>query len=86
MVIGKTRMIAKEDKCTHGPLWWELYLPWMEVNFQPPELQEVSFATDRELSPKQGLYTDRVQEISSKTGSNLDFNWFFQLNLVFNWF
>ena len=82
----KGRMTEKEDKYTCGPLKWELYLPWEEVNFQPPELQEVSFATDKELSPKQGLYTDRVQEISNKTGSNLDFNWFFQLNLVFNWF
>ena len=65
------------------PTAWELYLLWLEVNFQPCELPEVSFSTDKDLRTEQGFYTDQG---SYKTGLNLSFNWIWSFNPVFNWF
>ena len=82
MEKGKVRNegTEKEDKYTHCPLRWELYLLWQEVNFQASELQEVSFSTDKDLGFGQGLYTDQNYKIQLKTSLYQGINLFLQLN------
>ena len=68
------------------PTAWELYLLWLEVNFQASELQEVSFSTDKDLELGQGLYTEQIMKPSWETSLSQGFYWFPLLNPVFNWF